>query len=392
MAAPHLRNRRTRIAAAAGAFALVAVVVASVVLALGARGPLSSMASSSPSSSPSPSPSPAPSEVVFGGSGTAGSVDPSPLASATPSARPPTRITPAPGTHLPPFPTPTTGPSQGVTTPPATTPRPVTVTIVAAGDIACDPGHNVGAPADCDQAATAAQIGQLHPTAVLPLGDTQYENGTLAAYKSVYDPTWGQYRSISYPAIGNHEYLTSGASGYFSYFGVPAYYSYNLGNWHMISLNSECSHVGGCGAGSRQEAWLLADLAANPSQCTLAYWHEPRWSSGEHSDATQMSTVWADLVAAKVDVVLSGHNHDYERFAPLNAAGKPDPLGTTEFVVGTGGKNHYGFTAAPLPGEAVRNDKSFGVIDMTLGPTSYSWKFVPAPGYTFTDSGSANCH
>ena len=392
MAAPYLHSRRTRIAAAAGAFALVAVVVASAVLALGARGPLSGTASASPSSSPSPSPSPAPSEVVFGGSGTAGSVDPSPLASATPSARPPTRITPAPGTHLPPFPTPTTGPSEGVTTPPATTPRPVTVTIVAAGDIACDPAHNVGAPADCDQAATAAQIGQLHPTAVLALGDTQYENGTAAGYKSVYGPTWGQYRSITYPAIGNHEYLTSGASGYFGYFGVPAYYSYNLGNWHMVSLDSECSHVGGCGAGSRQEAWLLADLAANPSQCTLAYWHEPRWSSGEHSDAAQMSTIWADLVAARVDVVLSGHNHDYERFAPLNATGQPDPLGTTEFVVGTGGKNHYGFTAAPLPGEVVRNDKSFGVIDMTLSPAGYSWKFVPAPGYTFTDSGSASCH
>ncbi len=388
MAASYLRNRRTRIAAAAGAFALVAVVVASVVLTLGARGPLSGMASSSPS----PSPSPAPSEVVFGGSGTAGSVDPSPLASATPSARPLTRITPAPGTHLPPFPTPTTGPNQGVSTPPATTPRPVTVTIVAAGDIACDPAHNVGAPANCDQAATAAQIGQLHPTAVLTLGDSQYENGTATGYKSVYGPTWGQYRSITYPAIGNHEYLTSGASGYFGYFGVPAYYSYNLGNWHMVSLDSECSQVGGCGPGSRQEAWLLADLAANPSPCTMAYWHEPRWSSGEHGNATQMTTIWNDLVAAKVDLVLAGHNHDYERFVPLNATGQPDPLGTTEFVVGTGGKNHYGFAMASLPGEVVRNETSFGVIDMTLGPTSYSWKFVPAPGYTFTDSGSANCH
>jgi hypothetical protein len=262
---------------------------------------------------------------------------------------------------------------------------------VAAGDIACDPAHNVGTPKDCDQAATANEIGQLNPTAVLTLGDNQYEDGTLAAFQAVFAKTWGAYRSIMYPAIGNHEYLTKGASGYFGYFGVPAYYSYDLGDWHMISLDSECSYVGGCGTGSVQERWLLADLAAHPSACTLVYWHEPRFSSGEHQDATQMSTIWADLVAAHVSVVLSGHNHDYERFVALNATGSPDPTGVTEFVVGTGGKNHYGFVAAPLTGEVVRNDTSFGVIDMTLGPTSYSWKFVPAPGYTFTDSGSANC-
>ncbi len=270
----------------------------------------------------------------------------------------------------------------------------MTVTIVAAGDIACDPATNVGQPTDCDQAATAAEIGQLRPTAVLTLGDNQYEDGTLAAFQSVFAPTWGQYRSIMYPAIGNHEYLTSGAAGYFTYFGFPPYYSFNLGDWHMISLDSECSSggVGGCGPGSRQEKWLLADLAAHPSLCTLVYWHEPRFSSGEHGDATQMVTIWSDLAAAHVDVVLTGHNHDYERFVPLNASGQPDPTGTTEFVVGTGGKNHYGFVQAPLTGEVVRNDQSFGVIQMSLGPSGYSWKFVPAPGYTFADSGSASCH
>lgn len=314
----------------------------------------------------------------------AGSVTPGPAGSSA-SASPTAASTYKPGVAAP---GPTAAPSP--TAPPV--PRPgVTASIVAAGDIACDPAHNVGTPQDCDQAATAAEIGQLHPTAVLTLGDNQYENGTLAGFNTVFGPTWGKYRSIMFPAIGNHEYLTSHAAGYFAYFGVPAYYSFNLGDWHLISLDLECGPVGGCQAGSPQERWLRADLAAHPSLCTLAYWHEPRWSSGEHNDATQMSAIWADLVAAHVDVVLSGHNHDYERFLPLNAAGQPDPSGVTEFVVGTGGKNHYGFVAAPLVGEVVRNDTSFGVIQMTLRPTSYSWKFVPAPGYTFTDSGSANC-
>lgn len=266
------------------------------------------------------------------------------------------------------------------------------MTIVAAGDIACDPAHNVGTPTDCDQAATANLIGQLHPSAVLTLGDNQYQVNALSAYEAVYAPTWGRYLSITRPTIGNHEYLTAGAKGYFAYFGYPAYYSYNLGDWHIVSLDSECHFVGGCQAGSAQETWLRANLATYPYLCTLVTWHEPRWSSGEHGDATQMSAIWADLVAAHVDVVLSGHNHDYERFVPLGATGQPDPTGTAEFVVGTGGKNHYAFAAGPLTGEVVRDASSFGVIDMSLGPTGYSWRFVPAPGYSFTDSGSASCH
>jgi len=196
-----------------------------------------------------------------------------------------------------------------------------------------------------------------------------------------------------YPAVGNHEYLTASAAGYFTYFGgISPYYSYNLGDWHMISLDSECSYVGGCQAESAQEKWLRADLASHDTLCTLVYWHEPRFSSGEHGDSTQMTTIWSDLVAAHVDVVLSGHNHDYERFAPLGATGQLDPNGVTEFVVGTGGKNHYGFVRAPLTGELVRNDTSFGVMRMLLGPTGFSWRFHPAPGYTFSDSGSAACH
>ena len=274
----------------------------------------------------------------------------------------------------------------------AGTTEPVTVTIAAAGDIACDPKQNVGTPKDCDQAATADLLGQLHPTAVLTLGDNQYEDNAYQAYLDVYDKTWGAYKDITFPTIGNHEYLTQDAAGYFKYFGFPAYYSFDLGNWHIVSLNSECHFVGGCNKNSPQERWFLADLAAHPNLCTMVMWHEPRWSSGEHQDATQMDTIWKDLVAANVDVVLTGHNHDYERFQPLNAAGRPDPKGTPEFVVGTGGKNHYGFVVPPLPGEVVRDQNSFGVISMTLTSDGYSWRFVDAPGYTFTDTGTATCH
>jgi hypothetical protein len=286
-------------------------------------------------------------------------------------------------------------PLGGVAVSPAVfaAPAPTTVTIAAAGDIACDPLFNRGAPVDCDQAATANLIGSLHPNAVLTLGDNQYNSGGLAGFDSVFNSTWGKYKSIMFPTIGNHEYQTMNAAAYFTYFGhFPAWYSFNLGDWHIVSLDSECHFAGGCWFGSPQETWLKADLAANPRLCTLVMWHEPRWSSGHHGDAKQMADVWADLVAAHVDVVLNGHDHDYERFLPLNATGQVFATGTTEFVVGTGGKNHEAFSSGALTGEATRNDFTFGVLSMSLGPAGYSWRFVPAPGYTYTDSGSAACH
>jgi hypothetical protein len=232
--------------------------------------------------------------------------------------------------------------------------------IAAAGDIACDPAADGGAPARCDQAATAAQIVALKPVAVLALGDQQYEKNTASAYASVFDKSWGQFKDLIHPTIGNHEYLTPDAAGYFGYFGAAAgdptqgYYSWNLGAWHIIALNSECSHIGGCRSGSPQETWLK------------------------------------DLVAAHVDVALAGHNHDYERFPTLDGSGNPDPAGVQEFVVGTGGKNHYPFKAPAIAGE-VRDDTSFGILKMTLHPASYDWEFLPAPGYAFTDSGSMAC-
>ena len=184
-------------------------------------------------------------------------------------------------------------------------------------------------------------------------------------------------------------------------------------------LNSECNYgtgsdaVGGCQAGSAQETWLRQDLAAHPNRCTLAYWHEPRFSSGQHGDATQMSDLWNDLAAAHADIVLSGHNHDYERFEPIGVTPSPgttagstttgtpiyqdpvlDPAGIREWVVGTGGKNHYGFGTQPsLKGEVVRDSSTYGVLKLTLHPTSYDWQFVNDPGSgTFTDAGSGACH
>jgi hypothetical protein len=246
----------------------------------------------------------------------------------------------------------------------------------------------------------------LSPLAgVLPLGDNQYEDGTLAGYLGSYDSTWGLFKSITYPTPGNHEYNTAGAAGYFDYFngtgvadGVAGsrsqgYYSYDIGTWHLVSLNSNCSSAGGCTATSPQTQWLRSDLAAHPAACTLAYWHHPRFSSGAtHGDNSSMQPIWQALYDGNADVVLSGHEHVYERFAPQTATGVADPVrGIREFVVGTGGRSHYGF-ATPEPNSELRNSDTFGILKLTLHAGSYDWAFVPEAGKTFTDFGSANCH
>jgi hypothetical protein len=268
--------------------------------------------------------------------------------------------------------------------------------IATAGDIACL--KSTASPVTCHQGATAALVRQIAPAAVLALGDEQYETGTLDAFTGSYDPTWGQFKAITRPVAGNHEYQTSGASGYYAYFGAAAgdpgkgYYSYDIGSWHMIALNGNCNDVGGCGPDSPQERWLAADLASRHSTCTLAYWHQPRFSSGEHGDEAAYATFWKDLYAAGADVVLNGHDHDYERFAPQDPAAQPDPSkGIREFVVGTGGKSHYNFPKISANSE-VRNADTFGVLQMTLHPRSYDWQFLPEPGGTFTDSGTGTCH
>ena len=265
----------------------------------------------------------------------------------------------------------------------------VNATLVAAGDIAgC--GHT-------GDSVTAALVAATVGT-VATLGDHAYNNGSTAQFNNCYGPTWGRFKERTRPAIGNHEYRTPGAAGYFNYFGDRAgprgkgWYSYNLGAWHVVVLNSNCARVA-CGKGSEQERWLRADLAAHQHECTLAYFHHPRFSSdNRHGNWPAVGPFWEALYEYGADVVLSGHAHVYERFAPQTPQGTADPaFGLRQFVVGTGGNGHYGFRAAK-PNSQVRNANTFGVLKLNLRPAGYDWLFVPQPGKTFTDAGSSPCH
>lgn len=285
--------------------------------------------------------------------------------------------------------------------------EPRDVLIGAAGDIACDPEdplNGAGDPNRCQQMATSQLLLDADVDAALPLGDTQYEEGALASYLGSYDPSWGRLKDRTYPAIGNHEYLTPDAAGYFDYFNGagnatgPAgnrdegYYSYDLGAWHLIAINSQCS-AASCAVGDEQEAWLRADLAKSDANCVLAYFHHPYFSDGQHGDTTSTRPLIEDLYAAGADVILSGHDHVYERFGPQDPDGAPDPAGgIRQFVVGTGGRNHTAFPAGFDAESEAHNADSFGALLMTLKPSSYSWEFRPIPGDTFVDSGTANCH
>jgi parallel beta-helix repeat protein len=265
---------------------------------------------------------------------------------------------------------------------------------VGAGDIA-----------DCalpDDANTANLLDGINGT-VFVLGDNAYESGSLAEYNTCYGPTWGRHKARTRPVPGNHEYGTAGAAGYYTYFGsagspletnctsnCKGYYSYDLGTWHIVALNSEIDHADT----SAQLTWLKADLAAHSNTCTLAYWHKPLFTSGVHggdAETPSFKSFWDVLYKNGVDVVLNGHDHDYERFAPQNPIGQADAAhGIREFVVGTGGKTLRAFGTV-LPNSELRNSNTFGVLKMTLQAGSYSWAFVPVAGQTFTDSGTANC-
>ena len=232
---------------------------------------------------------------------------------------------------------------------------------------------------------------------VFTLGDNAYESGTAVEFADCYGPSWGRHLARTRPTPGNHDYRTAGAAGYFAYFGDRAgasasgYYSYDIGAWHVVVLNSNCVEASGCDVGSPQLDWLRHDLDAHPTRCTLAYWHHPRFSSGRHGDNAFMQPIWSLLVDYGVDLALTGHDHDYERFAPLNAAGQVDPNGMRQFVVGTGGRSLRPVVAA-LPGSEVRSGDAYGVLKLTLHPDGYDWAFIPVAGATFTDAGSGRCH
>ena len=282
---------------------------------------------------------------------------------------------------------------------------PLDPVVAAAGDIACDPRSRfLGTKHSCRDRQTADVLADTDLTALLTLGDNQYEDGRLEAFRTVYDRSWGRFKHVTRPAVGNHEYLTPDAAGHFDYFnGVgrhsgPAgdrdkgYYSFDVGTWHVIALNSVCDQVGGCHAGSPQERWLRADLASHPAGCTLAYWHHPRFSSGQQSSSMRFIPFWTALYEAGADVVLAGHAHDYERFAPLTPEGVLDPLrGLREFVVGTGGKSHYDFKT-PQPHSEAADAITAGVLQLTLRAQGYEWRFTPEAGGRFSDAGSATCH
>ncbi len=264
------------------------------------------------------------------------------------------------------------------------------VVLVAAGDIAdC---------ADLSGAEATAKLLEKIPGTVIAIGDLAYPDGSRENF-NCYDKTWGRVKDRTRPTVGNHEFHSKDAAYYFEYFGKAAgdprdgFYSYDLGAWHILALNSECLEVGGCDAGGRQEKWLRADLAAHPSACTLAYFHKPLFSSGgKHGDDPEVKALYQALYDANADVILNGHDHDYERFAPQDANGKADSTrGIREFVVGTGGKNHRPF-GAPHANSEVRNADAFGVLELTLRSNDYEWQFISEAGRNFTDAGSGVCH
>jgi hypothetical protein len=261
-------------------------------------------------------------------------------------------------------------------------------TLIAVGDIA-------SCKSTADE-ATGQFVAKL-PGTVATLGDIAYERGTAAEFNQCYDPVWGTFENRTRPAPGNHEYATAGAAAYFAYFGLRAgpsgrgYYSYELGGWHIIVLNSNCDLVGGCGAGSPQDTWLRADLRKNRTKCTLAYWHHPRFSSGLHGNDPNLITLWQALYVNGAEIVLSGHDHDYERFKPQTPDGVLDRAhGIQEFVVGTGGKSLFPF-AVPAANSAIRDDTTYGVLRLKLFLGRWSFRFLPVVG-TFTDSGTGTCH
>jgi acid phosphatase type 7 len=254
--------------------------------------------------------------------------------------------------------------------------------LLAAGDIA-------SCAYDGDE-RTAALL-DSHRGTVLTLGDNAYDDGTLEEFRKCFGPSWGRHKRRIRPAPGNHDY-NSGASGYFQYFGRAAgpagrgYYSFDLGSWHVVSLNSERD----TGATGGQVRWLRADLARSRARCILAFWHRPRWSAGDYSDDGRTAPLWNALYDARAEIVLSGHDHNYQRYPRMNKRGAIQRVrGIRSFVVGTGGVSLDEVRADPRRRAA--NDSTWGLLKLTLRPAGYRWRFLPVAGGRYRDSGSGTC-
>jgi acid phosphatase type 7 len=256
--------------------------------------------------------------------------------------------------------------------------------LVGAGDIITCAG---------DASEATAKLLDAIPGTVFTSGDNMnVVNGTPDQYPNCYGPTWGRHKGRTRPSPGNHDYQITGGAAYFAYFGSSAgpaglgYYSFNLGGWHVVSLNSNVP----AGNGSAQAVWLQQDLQANPAGCTLAYWHHPLFSSGAQA-STIMQDVWRILSQFNVELVLNGHDHFYERFRPQDADGRADAAhGIREFIVGTGGADLYGFARVDRNSEV--RASVHGVLKLSLLPASYQWEFVPVAGQAFSDFGTEACH
>lgn len=280
---------------------------------------------------------------------------------------------------------------------PAPTPSPDPV-LVGAGDISSCTQENDTVTASLIDEVIADAPGQV---VVFTAGDNVYEDGTAEEYEQCYGPTWGRHNDRTRPAPGNHEYHFPDADGYFDYFGAAAgeagkgYYSYDLGEWHIIVLNTSdhCESLL-CSAGSPQEQWLRADLAANPADCTLAIWHEPLFSSGRvHGGHRYVRPFWEALYEFGAEIVLNGHEHNYERFAPQTPAGEANAEnGIRQFVVGTGGESHYREGETLIPNSEAANDETYGVLKLGLHAYGYDWEFIPEVGGSFRDAGTGTCH
>jgi hypothetical protein len=257
---------------------------------------------------------------------------------------------------------------------------------------------------DCDSEGDGVTAGLLddvvaqNPSAIVfTTGDNVYSDGAPEEFDQCYDPTWGRHKDRTRPSPGNHDYNTDGATGYFAYFGSAAgdpskgYYSYEVGEWQILSLNSNCGEVA-CSAGSPQERWLREQLETSEASCTLAYWHHPLYSSGSHGGDSSVRDLFAALYEADAEIVLNGHDHNYERFAPQDPVGTHDPVGgVRQFVVGTGGTGNRGVDA-PVPNSEARYNDSFGILQLSLYPDGYEWEYLAEAGSTFVDVGIGACH